>query len=103
MPTPAEEALAEGFGELVESHSGSKLWYFGAASFAGILTNLRPDDPRIAGSADHLAELIVLTASMPAGVARGQFLKFDGQTYTVANKPSRDASTGFTKIIVACP
>lgn len=95
--------FADSFGELVEAHSGDKLWTFGAYSFAGVLAQLRQDDPRLLGANGRLCELITSTATLPPGIVRGSFLTFDDVVYTAAKSPSRDQSTGLTTILLSLP
>jgi hypothetical protein len=103
MPTPAQEMFAEAFGELVETHSGTSLWTFGGYSFAGVLAQLRADDPRLLGANGRLCELIVSAEALPAGVVRGSFMSFEGTVYTVTRSPSRDQSTGLTTLLLSLP
>jgi len=101
MPTPAEEAFAESFGALVEVHSGEKLWTFGGASFAGVASNLRADDPRFAPGPGRQLELIVSASALPSGIKQGSYLTFDGVRHTVAQPPSLNQGTGLYAVLLS--
>lgn len=101
MSTPAQEAFEEGFDALAEIHDPDRSWTFGDASFAGISSELRPDDPRMVGSSDSLFEMAVRTADLPSPAPRrGDELFHDGRYWRIARA---DASivTGRTTFTVS--
>jgi hypothetical protein len=99
MATPAQEAFAEGFSALASVHGSS--WTFGDASFAGVATVLKPDDPRMAGSNDRLFEIVIPTAQLPeTGPTRGDDLVRDDRHHRVA-RVDHDANSGLTTILIA--
>src|SRR5690606_10510745 len=101
MATLAQAAFAEGFAALAGVHGNS--WAFGSASFAGVASALKPDDPRMEGSPDRLIELIVRTSSLPAvPPKRGQEIRrqSDGAWHRITRQPDADDSTGFTTFIL---
>ena len=100
MPTPAQEAFAEGFSALSDVHGS--LWTFGGASFAGVQLQLQHDDPRMVGAGDRVLVLEVLTASLPTpSPARGDDLMHGGKAYRVTRLPDVNAATGRTVFILA--
>jgi hypothetical protein len=100
MPTPAEEAFSEGFSELAEVHG--KKWTFGRASFVGVASVLKPDDPRMAGSADRIIEITAMTSGLPSlAPARGDEISSAGKTYRIIRLPDTDPATGFTSFLAA--
>lgn len=99
MPTPAEEAFAEGFSELADVHG--KSWTFGGSSFAGVASALRSDDPRMEGSADRLFEVVALTDDLPSPAPkRGDEITQGSKTYRVTRRPDAEPSTGLTTLVV---
>ena len=98
MPTPAQEAFAEGFSELDSVHGTT--WTVGASSFRGVASILKPDDPRMLGAPDRLLEITVPSASVPAAVKRGADLTRDGRKHRVTRDPVPDYATGLTTILV---
>lgn len=100
MPTPAEEAFAEGLSELSAGHG--KTWTFGNVSFVGWVSALRPDDPRLQGSADRLLEIETVTASLPSRMPkRGNEIASGGVVYRLNRNPDRDVATGKTILLVS--
>lgn len=98
MPTPAQEAFAEGFTDLDSVHGTS--WTVGSTSFRGVASILKPDDPRLLGSSDRLLEITVPSASVPSAVKRGVELTRDGRNHRVTRDPLPDYATGLTSILV---
>ena len=97
MPTPAQEAFAEGFSELAADHATT--WSVGSSSFAGVASVLKPDEPRLIGSTDRLLEITVLSASVPSAVKRGAELTRDGRNHRITRDPIADKATGLTTIL----
>jgi hypothetical protein len=103
MSSPIKDAFEEGFDELAQE-SGDPLWYFGAASFIGISSALKTDDPRLAGGPDRMIEIMVKSASLPSPApTRGNVITKDGKRYTVIREPMEDPTTGYTPILVSIP
>lgn len=101
MPTPAQEAFAEGFAELAGVHDPDGSWSFGGVTFAGVASTLRPDDPRMAGSADRLIEVTALTADLPATLpTRGDELVRGTRRHRIA-RADTDEATGYTTFLVS--
>jgi len=102
--TPAQEAFAAGFSALSESFDPEKSWAFGGASFAGVICEMKPDDPRMSGSGDRLFFVTVATASLPAiKPSRGDDLSHGGKFYRITQKPNENQNTGETIFIVSDP
>jgi len=100
MPTIAEEAFAEGFADLLSVHG--KTWTFGAATFSGVSSAIKSDDPRMEGSVDRLFEVVLSTADLPSpGPKRGDEISVGGATYRLARKPDANPATGLTTLVVA--
>ena len=102
MPTPAQEAFAEGFSALSEVHDPQKSWTFGGASFAGVQLQLQHDDPRMVGAGDRVLVIEVSTAALPTPTpTRGEDLMRGGKAYRVTRLPDVNAATGRTTFILA--
>jgi hypothetical protein len=101
MPTPAQEAFAEGFSELSEVHATA--WTFGASEFSGVASSIKPDDPRMIGGSVRLLELLVSPAELPSPSPKGgDQLERDSIFYTVSENGHFDEATGlWTYILVA--
>jgi hypothetical protein len=99
MPTPAQEAFAEGFAELASVHA--EQWTFGEASFAGVASALRPDDPRLQGNTDRVFELTVSTAAIPLPApTRGDEIARGAARYRVIRPPDHDPATGLSSLLI---
>lgn len=98
MPTPAQEAFAEGFAELAAVHA--TVWAFGGVAFSGVASALMPDDPRLIGSKDRLLSITAHPASVPPGIRVGSELTRGGRNHRVVRIPELDTSTGLTSILV---
>ena len=61
--TPTQQAFAEGF-QALAAESGLPC-IFGSATFVGVASEIKPNDPRLAGSGDRLIEIYALTSSLP--------------------------------------
>ena len=93
MPTIAQEAFAEGFAALSEVHATA--FTFGATVFDGVASVLKPDDPRMLGSADTVLELQVTPAELPSpSFNRGDQLARDSILYRVSKSGHFDRATG---------
>jgi hypothetical protein len=98
MPTPAQEAFAEGFSDLLEIHG--ETWTFGASEFAGVASILKADDPRLLGSTDRHIEIQVSTAGLPAvRPKRSDEIVRDGVCYRITRGLDVDLATGLTTIL----
>lgn len=101
MLTPAQEALAEGIGELASVHGPT--WTFGDEAFPGVAAALRTDDPRMSGSSDRLQEIIVVTSELPlVRPKRGDELRRGNAIYRIT-RADHDAATGLSTFLVTCP
>ncbi len=99
--TLAQIALAEGLTTLIEVHGST--WTFGAALFAGVASQLRPNDPRLLGSADRLFEIRALMSALPSPAPeRGNEISRDGTPYRIA-RVDYDLSTQIATILVSVP
>jgi len=89
----------EGFMLLLDVHG--QPWTFGAASFAGVASPLKPDDPRMDGSGDRLFEVQVVTTSLPAiKPGRGDAISCAGKFHRITRPLDNDFATGITSILV---
>lgn len=99
MPTPAQDAFAEGIAALSEAQ-GEPLWAYGASSFRAPASPLQPDDPRLKGASDRVFEIIVPTALLPEPKPKqGVELSRSGAFHRVV-RIDHDAVTGLTSILV---
>jgi hypothetical protein len=74
---------------------------FGEATFEGILSTLRPDDPRLEGASKHLLELVVATEDLPDPRPRkGDTLTWEGTTYRVSETPASEPASGLTSLLL---
>jgi len=100
MPSNAQQAFAEGFCALLADHGLS--WSFAYATFDGIVSPLKPNDPRMSGSSDRLFEVRALTSALPnPRPARGDVIATSGKYHRITRPLDDDLSTGITTILVA--
>lgn len=96
MPTPAQEAFAEGFADLTADHGTP--WSFGGVVFTGVASALKPDDPRLLGSLDRLLEIVAITATAPA-LKKGDELLRDERYHRVV-RVDPDSASGISSILI---
>jgi len=83
MLTEFQQAIADGVEAIAASQAG--VWTFGALVFSASESDLKANDPRMAGAADRLIELRTVSAGLPAGnyPKRGSEISRGGETYRV--------------------
>jgi hypothetical protein len=92
--TPGQQAIIDGFNATLAEHG--QTWTFGAASIAGVITTLRPTDPRMKGLPDRVILMQTITANLPSTPPTvGDSLLKAGVYYRIA-RHDPDESTGLT-------
>lgn len=92
MPTPAQEAFAEGFAALSEVHATA--WTFGGDEFVAVEVSLKPDDPRMLGGSDRSLFLEVSPDELPSPSPKGgDELERDSVVYRVTKNGKYNAAT----------
>lgn len=98
MPTIAQSAIDRGFSALNRVAGWS--WSFGAATFSGVLGELKVDDPRMAGATDRLQVLTAAASALTTRPKRGDTLTGPaGKLYSVTRLD--EMPSGLVEILVS--